>query len=202
MRVGCWAHARRKFYDAVVGLPAGTDDHELALKGLSMCDGLFAVERETAGMEPAERAAVRAERSAPIVEKMAEWIAEKKPAVRLKSLLGKALAYAENEWATLRVFLEDGRVELSNNAAERNVRPVTIGRKNWLFSNTIDGARTSATILSIVETAKINGLNPEAYLRFLLETVPSTPLSDLPGLLPWGESVPESAKASRRPDAR
>lgn len=200
VRVGCWAHARRKFHEAYVA--KGTKEYKLALEGLAMCDKLFALEREFSKMTPEERLEARREKSAPVVNAMARWIAEVRPAVRPKSNLGEALTYALNEWPTLTVFLEDGRLELSNNAAERNVRPVAVGRKNWLFSNSMDGAKTSATIFSIVETAKANGLNPEAYLRFLLETVPSTPLSELPKLLPWGESVPESVRAGKRPGSR
>ena len=201
VRVGCWAHARRKFHDALVGLPEKTGDYALALEGLAKCDDLFDLERKFAGMTPEERHAARLEESAPLVEDMRKWAKEKKPETRPKSLVGKALNYLEGEWPTLTVFLEDGRVELSNNAAERSVRPVAVGRKNWLFSNTMGGAKTSATILSIVETAKINGLNPEAYLRFLLETVPSSSLSELPSLLPWGSGVPESVKARERKSA-
>ncbi|MGC8863133.1 MAG: IS66 family transposase, partial [Armatimonadota bacterium] len=114
-----------------------------------------------------------------------------------KSALGEAVGYCRNQWPKLVVFLEDGRLELDNNRAERSIKPFVIGRKNWLFANTPRGARVSAVIYSLVETAKENGLNPLDYLRFALERLRSMdPASDpkqtsdfIDSLLPWSESV-------------
>lgn len=195
---GCWAHARRYLHDATIAHQKGTRDHELAMEGLRRCNEIFLLERRFAKLSPEMRLRARQRKSAKAVESLYGWIRDVSPVVRPTTKLGEALNYLVNQRESLTVFLGDGRVECSNNAAERSIRPVACGRKNWLFANTMRGAKTSATIASIVETAKLNGLNPEAYLRFLLETVPSAKLSELPSLLPWGESVPESCRARRR----
>lgn len=195
---GCWAHARRYFHDATIAHAKGTPNHQLAIMGLVRCDEVFALERKFAEMKPEERLAARREKTAKVIDSLYSWIAEVTPRVRPSTKLGEALTYLVNQREPLTVFLDDGRVECSNNAAERSIRPVACGRRNWLFSNTMRGAETSATIISIVETAKLNELNPEAYLRFLLETVPSTSLSELPRLLPWGDLVPDWCRAVRR----
>jgi len=130
----------------------------------------------------------------PVAEAFWEW------ASRLnalpKSLLGKALQYALNQREYLMNVFADGRLELSNNRAERAIKPFVIGRKNWLFSNTKKGADTSAVIYSIVETAKENGLIPYEYLRFLLLNLPSVTLGKIDSLLPWGSLAQEHCKAA------
>ncbi len=115
-----------------------------------------------------------------------------------KSQLGKAVHYLIEQWPYLKNVFADGRLELSNNRAERSIKPFVIGRKNWLFSNTVNGAKTSAIIYSIIETAKENGLNPFMYLKFLLETMPSTKISNIKELLPGGSHVPAECKPCRK----
>lgn len=116
--------------------------------------------------------------------------------------MGEAVNYCRNQWPKLVVFLEDGRLELDNNRAERSIKPFVIGRKNWLFANTPRGARVSAVIYSIVETAKENGLTPCAYLKYLLERLPSTDTADvvaIDNLLPWSEAVKSALQSQPTP---
>lgn len=121
------------------------------------------------------------------------WLKTQEQKVLPKSTLGQAITYCLNQWDKLVAFLEDGRLEIDNNRSERSIKPFVIGRKNWLFSNTPKGARTSAVIYSIVETAKENGLNPYYYLRYLFEKLPNIDLTDLDALdklLPWSTTLP------------
>jgi hypothetical protein len=187
---GCWGHARRKFDEALKGLPAsrrkagGTKAQE----ALDQINRLFAIERELKGLSPEERLKARNLRSRPVVEEFRKWLDDVMPSILPKSLLGVAVKYALNQWEKLVRFLEDGRIEISNNRAERSIKPFVIGRKNWLFANTPKGAHASAIIYSIVETAKENRLDPYAYLRHLFEKLPNMDCNNLEALdqlLPW-----------------
>jgi transposase len=188
--VGCWAHVRRKFDEALKGLSSkqrktgGTKARE----ALEQINRLFVIERELQHLSPEERLKARDLRSRPVVEGFREWLDEAKPLVLPKSLLGAAVTYGDNQWKKLVRFLDDGRIEISNNRAERSIKPFVIGRKNWLFANTPKGARASAIIYSIVETAKENRLNPYTYLTHLFEKLPNLESRDnesLDPLLPW-----------------
>jgi transposase len=200
--VGCWAHARRKFVEAINVLPpqnrkqGGTHSHE----GLAFCDQLFALERTLGDASPQERLLGRAAKSQAVVDKFRIWLDAMADKVLPKSALGAAVTYCRNQWPKLRVFLTDGRLELDNNRAERAIKPFVIGRKNWLFANTSSGARSSAIIYSLIETAKQNNLNPFPYLTYLFEQLPNINLKDpaaLDLLLPW--SVPVQARCSVPP---
>ena len=190
---GCWAHLRRKFDEALKGLPpkqrtSGSKAHE----ALNQINALFAIERELKQSTPEERLRARALRCRPIVEAFGKWLDEMSTAVLPKSLFGLAVHYGRQQWPKLVRFLEDGRIELSNNRAERSIKPFVIGRKNWLFANTPRGARASAVIYSIVETAKENGLNPYTYLTHLFEKLPNLDSRDdgvLDPLLPWNVNL-------------
>ncbi len=125
------------------------------------------------------------------------WLNLRHKQVLPKSTLGKAIAYCKNQWNKLEGFLLDGRLEISNNRAERAIKPFVIGRKNWLFSNTPKGATASAVIYSIIETAKANDLNPFCYLTYLFEQLPNIDTNDLELLdtyLPWSTSLPDSCR--------
>jgi len=198
--VGCWAHARRKFDEALKALPAGQSKTETAAhQGLAFCNELFAIERELKDASPEERHAVRMERSKPILEAYLAWLQKQRSRTLPKSLLGQAIAYSLNQWDKLTAFLKDGRLELDNNRSERSIKPFVIGRKNWLFANTPRGAKASATIYSVIETAKENGLNPFQYLKYLFEQLPQLPdpkdPEALDRLLPWSSSLPLTCRA-------
>ena len=188
--VGCWTHIRRKFTDTLKSLPNELRGRSPAKIGLDYCDKLFRLESDyTEGnLSFQERYQARLEQSKPVAEKFFDWAKaeyEKNPVP--KSMLGAALTYAVNQESWLMNVFLDGRLEPSNNRAERAVRPFAVGRKNWLFSNTPKGADASAAVYSIVETAKANGLRPFPYLKLLLERLPvGVPPQ---ACLPWNDSV-------------
>ena len=192
--VGCWAHLRRKFDEAVNALPKDRQAGCAALEGLQYCNLLFGIEEELAELPPEERYEQRLARSKPVMDALLAW-AETKSAAAPKSALGRALHYLREQWPYLIRFLEDGRLELSNNRAERSVKPFVMGRKNWLFANTEGGAQSSAIVYSLIETAKENGLDPYRYLVWVLQNAPAMAASG-PGwaerLLP--EHTPESCR--------
>jgi len=205
--VGCWAHARRKFTDALTALPASaqtTGKPTAAEEGLRFCNKLFAIERDLHDVTSAERHAGRQQQSRPILNAFHAWLEQQAERALPKSALGQAITYCRNQWAKLIVFLQDGRLELDNNRSERSIKPFVIGRKNWLFANTPKGATASATIYSLVETAKENGLNPCAYLQYLFEQLPQISLKDasaLDALLPWSPTLPAACHVPSRPTA-
>lgn len=168
--VGCWAHLRRKFDEAVNSLPKKDQPNAAALQGQAYCSRLFAIEQELAELPPEERYTQRLERSKPVMDALLAW-AETVHAAP-KSALGKALYYLKEQWPYLIRVLEDGRLELSNNLAERSIKPFVIGRKNFLFANTPRGAQGSAVIYSMIETAKANALDPYRYLTWVLTNAP------------------------------
>ena len=188
--VGCWAHCRRKFYDALMAVPKKDRASSESMKGLQFFDRLFSLEQTYAELSPDEnhkaRYLARIERSKPVIDAFYEWIVQIEPFVLPKSLLGEAVRYALNQRVWLERVLLDGRLELSNNRAERSIKPFVIGRKNWLFSNTPKGAEASAMIYSIVETAKENGINPYNYLTAVFRNAPNLSSDNsIDALLPW-----------------
>lgn len=191
--VGCWAHARRMYTDALKSMPANSTKPVTATEGLNICNQLFAMERKLKELDPKDRYDERLKQSKPVLDAYLSWLKIQEQKVLPKSALGKAIAYSLNQWDKLVAYLEDGRLEIDNNRSERSIKPVIIGRKNWLFANTPQGARASAIIYSMVETAKANGLNPFYYLRYLFEQLPNIDLTDdkaLDQLLPWSSSTP------------
>ena len=196
--VGCWAHARRKFDEAIQSLPkAEQKEMTTARVGLDYCNRLFKIERGLKDATPEERHAGRQEQSRPVLDAFLAWLQEQSAQVLPKSLLGTAVTYCLNQWSKLVTFLEDGNLELDNNRSERSIKPFVIGRKNFLFSNTPRGARASAITYSLVETAKENGLHPRLYLEYLFEQLPNIQIDDpdaLGDLLPWSERLPEALR--------
>src|SRR5690606_30493547 len=152
------------------------------------------VERRWKDATPEERYAARLAESQPILDRFAAWLEAQRGRVLPKGLLGTAITYCTNQWVKLTVFLQDGRLEIDNNRSERSIKPTVIGRKNFLFSNTPRGAKASAILYSIVETAKANGLKPEMYVQHLFEQLPQ--LTDLKNrtalgkLAPWSPTLP------------
>ena len=199
--VGCWAHARRKFTDALKALPETQRESTVAQEGLNFCNQLFAVERDLKEKSAQERYQARLERSTPILEAFSVWIKIQTPRVLPKSALGVAIKYCHNQWEKLTAFLQDGRLELDNNRSERSIKPFVIGRKNWLFANTSRGAESSAIIYSIIETAKENELNPFQYLTYLFEKLPNVDISDpnvLDDLIPWSPTLPDICRVPHK----
>ncbi|MFD2444114.1 IS66 family transposase [Bacillus sp. CGMCC 1.16607] len=192
--IGCWAHARRKFDEALKAVPASKRVGSLtAADGLYFCNQLYTIERELKDLTSEERYEKRLESSKPVLDAFLVWLKKQEQNVAQKSKLGEAIIYCLNQWEKLEAFLKDGRLEIDNNRSERSIKPFVIGRKNWLFANTPKGARSSAIIYSIVETAKENGLNPYYYLRYLFEVLPNMDIKDesaLDKLLPWSTTLP------------
>ncbi len=168
--VGCWAHLRRKFDEAVKSLPKQDQPTAAALQGQAYCSRLFSIEQELAELPPEERYTQRLERSKPVMDALLAWAETTNAAP--KSALGKAIYYLKEQWPYLTRVLEDGRLDLSNNLAERSIKPFVIGRKNFLFANTPHGAQGSAVIYSMIETAKANALDPYRYLVWVLTNAP------------------------------
>lgn len=193
-QLGCWSHARRYYHEALQAVPTAQRTQTAAAEGLAFCNQLFEVERKWKDATPEERYHARLSESKPILDKFSVWLQTQRLRVLPKGLLGTAITYCLNQWEKLNVFLQDGRLEIDNNRSERSIKPVVIGRKNFLFSNTPRGAKASAVIYSIVETAKANGLKPQAYLQHLFEQLPQlsdpTDAQALSKLAPWSASLP------------
>ena len=170
--VGCWAHARRKFDEALQTVPQEKRKHSLAAVGECYCTKLFQLEESLKELPPEERYHKRLELEKPVLDAFLAWANENIAKTAPKSALGKALHYLLEQWPYLIRYLEDGRLELSNNRAERSIKPFVMGRKNWLFANTPAGAQSSAVIYSLIETAKENNLDPYRYLLWVLQNAP------------------------------
>ena len=194
-RCGCWAHLRRKFHEGTMALPAGERKNSLSQTGLEYCDKLFALEREYEELKPEERHAKRLQKSKPITDAFFAWAAA--TAALPKSALGKAIHYALEQRPYLETFYSDGRLKISNNRAERSIKPFVIGRKNWLFCCSSKGAKRSSVIYSIIETAKENGLKLFEYLNHILEARPNIKPEQYHTLLPWSEKLPESCRLKK-----
>ena len=143
----------------------------LASEGMQFCDKLFAIEREIKDRTFEERFVLRKEMAAPVLDEFRAWLDRAQPHVAQKSKLGAAISYALNQWEYLVRYLLDGRIEISNNRAERSVKPFVINRKNFLFAASVAGARSTAIYHSLTETAKENGLNPHTFLTYIFRTV-------------------------------
>lgn len=187
--VGCWAHVRRKFDEAV---PQTASDKSLAKKGLNYCNRMFYLEQTWEALNKQERCRLRQEKLKPWMKEFFNWCRQIKATVLPGSKLGKAISYSLKHQETFENVLLDGHLELSNNKAERAVKSLVMGRRNWLFSQSFAGAKASGIILSLIETAKRNGLDPEKYLKYLLEKLPNEKdleSNTLEAYLPWQKEV-------------
>lgn len=198
--VGCWAHLRRKFDEAVKSLPKGKARCSSAAQGLAYCNLLFTIEQEFSEKKVTkkERYHERLKQAKPVLDAMFTWANSRTAAP--KSALGKALNYLKEQWPYLTNYLKDGRLEISNNRAERSIKPFVIDRKNFLFANTPKGATGSAVMFSMVQTAIENGLDPCRYLTWLLKTANNADLNDrqtVQALLPWNASIECRSSASK-----
>ena len=185
----CWAHLRRDFHDVWTGTKS-----EIAREALDRIGALYDIEREITGCSAEERRRVRQTRTRPQVEDFKAWSEAQLGRVSGKSALAKAFRYALRRWPSFTLFLEDGRVAIDNNPAERAIKPVVIGRKNWLFAGADAGGETLAEAMTIIESAKLSGHDPEAYLADILARIGDHKINRLDELLPWNW-VPHSKEA-------
>ena len=169
--VGCMAHARRKFSEAVKA-QGKNKKRGKAHRGLALIQKLYRVEKQARRLNPEERYARRQQQASPVLDDLRSWLDDTLPLVPPKSATGKALNYLRREWDKLIHYLDDGRLEIDNNGEENAIRPFVVGRKNWLFSASVKGVKASANLYSLIETAKANGLEPYAYLLYLLTERP------------------------------
>ena len=193
--VGCWAHLRRKFDEAVKSLSKGKTKGSSASQGLTYCNLLFGIEQEIADQTAEERYNQRLEQAKPVLDAMFAWANSR--AAAPKSALGKAFTYLKEQWPYLTNYLKDGWLEISNNRAERSIKPFVIDRKNFLFANTPKGATASAVMFSLIQTAIENNLDPYRYLTWLMKTAKDADLSQenvLQTLLPWNAPKECNAK--------
>lgn len=186
----CWSHVRRKFYELAQSGPA-----PIAMEALARIAMLYQVEAEIRGRPAEERRAARQARSRPIVAALESWLKEKLGLVSQKSKLAEAIRYALSRWQGLSRFLDDGRVEIDSNVVERAIRPIALNRKNALFAGSDGGGEHWAVIASLVETCKLNAVDPQAYLGDVIaRIVAGHPQSQIDGLLPWAYA-PQPLKA-------
>ncbi|MCF6323980.1 MAG: IS66 family transposase, partial [Gammaproteobacteria bacterium] len=169
--LGCMAHARRKFSDAIKAQGKKKKKGH-AHHGLQLIQKLYQIEKQARVLTPDERYAHRQQQAQPLIDKLRVWLDKALPQVPPTSATGKALHYLNNEWTKLTAYLKDGRLEIDNNGAENAIRPFVMGRKNWLFSTSVKGVKASANLYSLIESAKANGLEPYAYLRYLFTELP------------------------------
>ncbi len=191
VEVGCWAHVRRPFYELSVAA-----DSPIAREALERIQALFTIEAEIRGRSADERRAVRQARAGPVLEELHRWFHSTLSKLSRKSALAVAIRYALTRWMALTRYRDDGRLELDNNAAERALRAVALGRKNFLFLGADTGGERAEVIYSLIGTAKLNGLDPQAYLRHVLERIADHPINRIEELLPW-DVAPKLAPQQR-----
>ena len=176
----CWAHVRRKFFDEHATSPS-----PLTSEALDRIGALYGIEDTIRGQPPNERRRIRQDQAAPLLAQLKAWLEAILPRLSGKSDLAKAIRYTLSRWAALSRYADDGRVEIDNNAAERSIRGIALGRKNWLFAGSDNGGERAAAIYSLIETCKLNGIDPEAYLRSVLTNIADHPINRVADLLPW-----------------
>ncbi len=200
---GCWSHARRRFDEAVKALPKQKRKDSRAYLALAMIQAIYREEKQLKDLPAQERKNRRQLSVKPLVEAYFTWVRENLPKVPQKSKTWEGFNYSLNQEKYLKVFLDDGEVPMDNNAAEQSIRGFCIGKKNWVMIDTIAGAKSSAIIYSIAETAKANNLKPYDYFEYLLTEIPKhlddTDRSFLDDLLPWSPGLPANC---RKPDKR
>lgn len=186
-RAGCWAHVRRKFFDLVKATHSPA-----AQEVVNRIRELYLVEKTIKGLPPDERKRVRQERAKPHMDELQEWLDQTIRQCSKGSALSKAINYARKQWASLTLYLDDGRLEIDNNAAERAIRPLALGRKNHLFAGSEDGGHYGAALYTIMGTAKLNGIDPKAYLTAVLKRINNTKTTEIDSLLPWNINLEQS----------
>ena len=187
----CWAHVRRKFFDLM-------EAHRspIATEAVQRIGVLYQIESEIRGRSPDARRAVRQARSRPLLDAMRVWLNDSLAKLSAKSDTSQAIRYALTRWEALVRFSDDGRLEIDNNSAERALRAVAVGRKNYLFAGSDRGGERAATFYSLIGTAKLNGIDPEAYLRQVLTRIADHPVNRIAELLPWNIKPTEQSLTS------
>jgi hypothetical protein len=190
LEASCWAHVRRKFYDLYVATKS-----PIAAEAIKRIGVLYAIEREIRGRLPSERAAVRQQRGGPLLDQLHAWLLATLRTVSAKSPLAGAINYALVRWPALTRYRDDGRIEIDNNSAERAIRPIVLGRRNYLFAGSDAGGERAANIYSLIGTAMLNAMDPYLYLRHVLERIAEHPINRIEELLPWrvAADLPQAA---------
>jgi transposase len=190
VEAACWAHARRKLFEI-----ANLKKAPIAIEAVKRIDALFAIEREINGAPADQRLAVRAARMQPLVTDLEAWLRQQRAKLSSKSEMAKAIGYSLKRWTALTHFLDDGRLCMSNNAAERALRGIAVGRRNWTFAGSDLGGERAAAIYTLIETAKLNDLDPRAWLADVLARLPDHPAKRIADLLPWNWQTEHRAAA-------
>jgi hypothetical protein len=177
--VGCWAHARRKFHDLQLA-----NQSQIAEQAVRQIAQIYAVEREVKELSGEVRLRIRQEKSQPLVQTLNEWLMLNRQKVPEGSATAKAIDYSLRRWRALTRFLEDGQVPVDNNWIENQIRPIAIGRNNWLFAGSLRGGQRAAAVMSLIQSAKLNGHDPHAYLKDVLTRLPMHMNSRIDELLP------------------
>jgi transposase len=180
LEASCWAHARRKFYDLYVA-----DRSPIATEAIRRIAALYRIERDIRGCLPAQRALLRQERAGPLLDAFQQWLSATLQTVSAKSELAGAIRYSLVRWTALTRYRDDGRIEIDNNSAERSIRPLVLGRRNYMFAGSDVGGERAANIYSLIGTALLNGMDPYLYLRHVLERIAEHPINRIDQLLPW-----------------
>jgi transposase len=180
LEAACWAHVRRKFYEVHVA-----DHSPIAREALERIGVLYEIEEHIRGRSAEQRQLVRLARAGPILTDLHAWLIEQVRRLSKKSELAGAIRYALTRWAALLRYASDGSIEIDNNAAERALRAVALGRKNYLFAGSDVGGEHAAAIYTLIGTAKLNGLEPQAYLTYVLSCIAEHPVNQIDELLPW-----------------
>ena len=189
----CWSHGRRKFFvlaDLAKSAPGKKHGAPLAVEAVRQIDAIFAIEREINGLPAEQRLAVRTTRVAPLVSELDSWMRNERARLSRHADVAKAMDYMLKRWAACTRFLSDGRICLTNNAAERALRGIAIGRKNWLFAGSDRGGERAASMYTLIATAKLNNIDPQAWLADVLRRIADHPARRLHELLPWNWHAP------------
>jgi hypothetical protein len=183
----CWAHVRRKFYDIQVATNSA-----IATEAVERIGALYEIEHEVRGKPAALRCEVRQARARPLIDELHDWLNKMLARLSRKSDTALAIRYALARWRALTRYLDDGQIEIDNSAAERALRAVALGRKNYLFCGSDAGGQAAAAIYSLIGTAKLNGIDPEAYMQRVLEKIADLPITQIHELLPWNFATPQT----------